>query len=337
MRKPIPTNLITGFLGTGKTTAILELLRQSPTDEKWAVLVNEFGEVGIDGALLGGNGAEIREVAGGCMCCVAGLPMKIALNTLIAKAKPDRLLIETTGLGHPQALVDTLTGEFYGEVLDLRAVIALVDPRKLSEARYLEHEIFRDQLAIADIIVANKTDLCSADDQARFDSFTQDCTPPKQRIGWATQGQFPLDWLELPHGGQRVAPAVAARKPGLLELPPTLPAPIELRDGETFTRRENAGDGYFSCGWLFAEDIRFDQGRLFGLMMGLHVDRLKGLLKSGNTTFVFNHADGVLSITETAGEHENLLEIIHREKLDWQLIEDQLLQARIDYVPNPSS
>ncbi|MET0377688.1 MAG: GTP-binding protein [Spongiibacteraceae bacterium] len=331
MRKRIPTHLITGFLGTGKTTAILELLRQNQAlmRERWAVLVNEFGEVGIDGALLLGSGAEIREVAGGCMCCVAGLPMKVALNTLIAKTKPDRLLIETTGLGHPQALVDTLTGEFYGDVLDLRAIIALVDPRKLNDPRYLEHPIFRDQLAIADVIVANKTDLCSAEDQDRFDIFTQDYVPPKQRIGWATQGEFPLDWLDLAHGGQRVAPAIPPRKPSLLELPSTLPEPIELRDDEEFARRENTGDGYFSCGWLFADHIRFDQGRLFGLMMGLPVDRLKGVLKSGDTTFVFNHADGVLSITETAGDHENLLEIIHREKLDWQLIEDQLLQARM--------
>lgn len=329
MNKRIPTNLITGFLGTGKTTAILELLRQNPPHQKWAVLVNEFGEVGIDGALLAGSGAEIREVAGGCMCCVAGLPMKIALNTLIAKVKPDRLLIETTGLGHPQALVDTLTGEFYDKVLDLRAVIALVDPRKLADIRYLEHSIFRDQLAIADVIVANKTDLSGVEDQQRFDTFTQAYTPPKQRIGWATQGQFPIDWLDLGHGGHRVAPAVTPRKPSLLELPPILPEPITLRDGEAFTRRENAGDGYFSCGWLFADHTRFDQGRLFGLMMGLHVDRLKGLLKSGNTTFVFNRSDSGLSITETTGDHENLLEIIHSEKLDWAAIEHQLLQARV--------
>lgn len=328
MGKRIPTTLVTGFLGTGKTTAILELLRRNAAGERWAVLVNEFGEVGIDGALLADSGATVREVAGGCMCCVAGLPMKIALNTLIAKTDPDRLLIETTGLGHPQQLVDTLTGEFYRDVLDLRAVIALVDPRRLGDARYLEHEIFRDQLAIADVVVANKTDLSDAGDRARFDAFFAQAAPPKQRIGWIEHGRFPREWLDLPHGGQRVAPPVPERKPGLFDRLPSLPESIELRDGEDFARRTNAGDGYFSCGWLFSADTRFDQGRLFNLLMGLDPDRLKGLLKSGGTTFVFNRADGALSITEIAGDNDNRLEIIHREPLDWDAIEAQLLAAR---------
>ena len=105
----IPTTLITGFLGVGKTTAILQLLANKPNNENWAVLVNEFGEIGIDSALLAGNSNEqgvfIREVPGGCMCCASGVPMQVALNQLITKAKPDRLLIEPTGLGHPKEVV----------------------------------------------------------------------------------------------------------------------------------------------------------------------------------------------------------------------------------------
>jgi G3E family GTPase len=83
MKQPIPTNLIFGFLGSGKTTAIQSLLAQKPAGETWAVLVNEFGEAGIDGHLLEGQGAVVREVPGGCMCCVAGLPMQMGLNMLI--------------------------------------------------------------------------------------------------------------------------------------------------------------------------------------------------------------------------------------------------------------
>lgn len=95
------TNLITGFLGSGKTTSILHLLAHKDPAEKWAVLVNEFGEVGIDGALLADSGALLKEIPGGCMCCVNGLPMQVGLNTLLRQGKPDRLLIEPTGLGHP--------------------------------------------------------------------------------------------------------------------------------------------------------------------------------------------------------------------------------------------
>ena len=103
----VPTNIITGFLGVGKTSTILHLLENKPGNERWAVLVNEFGEIGIDGSLFEGQrgdkqGVVIREVPGGCMCCAAGLPMQVALNQLLVKARPDRLLIEPTGLGHPK-------------------------------------------------------------------------------------------------------------------------------------------------------------------------------------------------------------------------------------------
>ena len=83
--RAIPTNIITGFLGVGKTTAIMQLLKTKPENERWAVLVNEFGEVGVDGSLLkpedkSSQDVFISEVPGGCMCCAAGLPMQIALN-----------------------------------------------------------------------------------------------------------------------------------------------------------------------------------------------------------------------------------------------------------------
>ncbi|GAK82559.1 putative metal chaperone [Vibrio ponticus] len=69
MTARVPTNIITGFLGVGKTTTILNLLKSKPENENWAVLVNEFGEIGIDGAMMTDQGAMIKEVPGGCMCC----------------------------------------------------------------------------------------------------------------------------------------------------------------------------------------------------------------------------------------------------------------------------
>ncbi|HBS7907641.1 TPA: GTP-binding protein, partial [Klebsiella pneumoniae] len=152
------TNLITGFLGSGKTTSILHLLAQKPADEKWAVLVNEFGEVGIDGALLADSGALLKEIPGGCMCCVNGLPMQVGLNTLLRQGKPDRLLIEPTGLGHPKQILDILTAAVYEPWIDLRATLCILDPRQLLDERAVSNDNFRDQLAAADIIVANKSD-----------------------------------------------------------------------------------------------------------------------------------------------------------------------------------
>ena len=108
----IPTNVITGFLGAGKSTVVLDLLKRKPADQSWAVLVNEFGEVGVDSNLIsqsqGVENIHVREVPGGCMCCTAGLPMQMAMNMLLARAKPQRLLIEPTGLGHPSEVLATL-------------------------------------------------------------------------------------------------------------------------------------------------------------------------------------------------------------------------------------
>ena len=170
MGKPlanIQTNIITGFLGAGKSTAILSLMRQKPQNERWAILVNEFGEVGIDGGLLSSQAEQdffIREVAGGCMCCAAGLPMQMAMNMLLARAKPDRLIIEPTGLGHPFEVMRVLAAENYEDLLDLRSTLTLVDARKVSDSRYTLHKTFNQQIEIADVILASKSDLYSSAD-----------------------------------------------------------------------------------------------------------------------------------------------------------------------------
>ncbi|GIU13352.1 MULTISPECIES: GTP-binding protein [unclassified Shewanella] len=160
IQKIIPTNVITGFLGVGKTSLIKALLQHKPEGEVWAVLVNEFGEIGIDAGLLDSDSEQIqiKEVAGGCMCCAAGVPMQVAINQLIAKAKPDRLLIEPTGLGHPKEVLKVLTQPHYRQVLAMKACVTLVDARKLNDSRYTEHEIFNQQLQVADVVLASKAD-----------------------------------------------------------------------------------------------------------------------------------------------------------------------------------
>ena len=172
----VPTSIVSGFLGVGKTTAIHNLLSQKPKNERWAVLINEFGEVGVDASLLETgtkNRKEIflREVPGGCMCCTNGLPMQMALNQLLSRARPHRLLIEPTGLGHLEEVIATLSSGFNQKTIRLNAVITLVDARMLSQEPYLNNDTFIQQIECADIIIGNKYDLYESGDKERLLSF----------------------------------------------------------------------------------------------------------------------------------------------------------------------
>lgn len=172
--QPVSTNVITGFLGVGKTSLIKALLANKPYDEIWAVLINEFGEIGLDSHLLAANVSQqvvIKEVAGGCLCCAAGLPIQVAINQLLAKAKPHRLLIEPTGLGHTDNILALLQGEHYQQVISLNSSLCLVDARKIKDPAYRENEIFIKQLQCADIIVANKSSLYSSQDMSELQAY----------------------------------------------------------------------------------------------------------------------------------------------------------------------
>ena len=108
------------------------------------------------------------------MCCTAGLPMHMAMTMLLARARPDRLLIEPSGLGHPKEVMSILTNEHYKETLSVGATLTLVDARKVSDSRYTEHETFNEQLEMGDVIVATKADLYQDSDFAALQSYLAD-------------------------------------------------------------------------------------------------------------------------------------------------------------------
>ncbi|PUA28627.1 MAG: GTP-binding protein [Cellvibrio sp. 79] len=334
----MPTNIITGFLGVGKTTAIRHLLAIKPADEVWSVLVNEFGEIGIDGALLKDVNAHVREVPGGCICCVAGLPMKMALNMLIAKTKPDRILIEPTGLGHPEEIINTLTGEYYDSVLDLRATITLVDPRKLSDERYRTNANFNDQIAVADVLVANKSDLTAPADHLNFEELVARFEPSKAASFSVNQGQLQLAWLDYPRTVHQLAHPqhhAAGRNNRLQPQRELYNAAISLPEGDEFLRRENAGQGFYSCGWMFQPQIRFDFNQVFGWLSGLQLVRAKAVLNTDQGVFMFNAEQGVLSVNQLPIDSEldlsdSRIELIDDRELAIGELEALLMATRID-------
>ncbi|QBG47649.1 GTP-binding protein [Verrucomicrobia bacterium S94] len=299
-KKPIhrvPTNIITGFLGTGKTSAILHLLKNKPPSEKWAVLVNEFGEIGIDGSLFEGQhsqeqGVFIREVPGGCMCCTAGLPMQIALNMLLTTARPDRLLIEPTGLGHPVEVLGVLSGEHYQESLAIQKIVTLVDARHLSDSRYTDHQTFNQQIAIADLIVGNKSDLYEEKDRRALERYAKQHGAAHVKLLITEQGMLEPSALE---GRTRATEAETHhhhhhenRNPSISEIP--IPE-------AGYLKAENEGEGFQSVGWRFTPHRVFDHSRLFSFFSGLDAERMKGVFITDKGIFGYNlTADGLTEI-----------------------------------------
>lgn len=299
----IPTNIVMGFLGAGKTTAILNLLKLKPAGEKWAVLVNEFGQVGIDGAIFAAHGAIVREVPGGCLCCAVGLPFQVAVNRLLTEAKPDRLLIEPTGLGHPKRVLDRLVGGHFQTVLDVRASICLVDPRKLSDSRYTLHENFVDQIALADVLVANKMDLADKVASKLFDRWADGSRPRKAVIAQTIQGQLDVAWLDLARNPERQAAFPDAHQDRMGQTDE-----VTLTDKDQL--KPNAADGYQSYGAVFPEHSCFEYVRTSLLLNNLEAERMKAVFATDKGWFIFNAVDGVMTIVPCKPSTNSRIEII---------------------------
>ena len=320
--KRIPTNIITGFLGAGKTTSILSLLARKPENEKWAILINEFGNVGVDGAILDQQGAIVKEVPGGCMCCVAGLPMSVGINALLAQ-KPDRLLLEPTGLGHPKEIINKLTSDTYRNYIDLKATITVVDPRHFADTLYTDNQNFQDQLALADVVVANKIDQCVDYDILAFETYVEQCEPAKAAIGKVEQGRLELEWLDIERIERQAEHSHHHHHADSEEAAP-LPG-FELAPGETFVRKENSGQGYRSCGWFFAADQIFDFSKLFSLFSNINAQRVKAVVNTERGCFAFNVVNQVVSVNELSLEgFESRIEVIDKELLPWDELEQIL-------------
>jgi G3E family GTPase len=150
--------IITGFLGAGKTTLLNNLLNQAE-GEKIAVIVNEFGEVGIDGQLIVETADTVVELNNGCICCTVRGDLVTAIGDLVASGRPiDRLVIETSGLADPAPVIQSFVlDDILKANIQLDAIVTVVDARHFE--RQFEQEEAREQVAFADVVLINKIDL----------------------------------------------------------------------------------------------------------------------------------------------------------------------------------
>ena len=349
----IPTTLITGFLGVGKTTAILQLLANKPKNENWAILVNEFGEVGIDSALLARNtnkktnkekGVFIREVPGGCMCCASGLPMQVALNQLITQSKPDRLIIEPTGLGHPKEVVDVLTRGKYQDIIDLQTILCLIDARNLSDTRYTEHPSFVQQLNIADIILASKSDTYCTQDHTELNKFIREKRLVEKNLHYIQQGKIDPSWL-TPNkptlNRLKATPHKTASKPrvGIAtsyshDIVPNmkqsdkqaspLSEALQTKLAQNgYIELNNHGEGYFSKGWIFTKIHTFNYQVFMDLITSLNVTRAKGVVLTNKGSYSFNKSGSEFHSNKVTHTADTRIELIDTDKNTLQQLTHQ--------------
>ena len=219
MPAKIPVTVITGFLGSGKTTLIRHLL-QNNQGRRIAVLVNEFGELGIDGELLkscqicpedGDGSNNIVELTNGCLCCTVQEEFLPTMLQLLRRDTLDCILIETSGLALPKPLIKAFRWPEIRNAATVDAVITVVDCEAVAAGRFasdpeavdtqrqadpnLEHEtplqeLFEDQLACADLVVLNKTDLVDTSAQAAVREFIQQELPRVVKMVASDRGQL---------------------------------------------------------------------------------------------------------------------------------------------------
>lgn len=312
----IPVNIITGFLGTGKTTAIRELLKQVPAGEKWAVLVNEFGEIGIDGALLQETGAVIKEVAGGCVCCTTSPFFRIALVRLLRETKPDRLLIEPSGLAHPVRILETLREPEFTAWLDLRATLCLIDPQHLGSEKHTAHPTFQDQALFADVLLAAKADRCKPDELSCFTRFVENFSPPKTANGMIKDGLFPASLLDLPSRHLAASRATTRHLSNERPIEDSTSAAPELPE-----KQWQHSQGMVSLGFRQAPDCLLDESLVIGFLLQHQPVRAKGIIHSPSGWREIQFTEGCLSIRECAQSTASRFEVIDTPTQNWQAIE----------------
>ena len=334
----VPTNLVTGFLGVGKTTAVIDLLQRKAAGSRWAVLVNEYGAVSIDDALIEGSapdGVTVKEVGGGCVCCASAPFLPVAIHFLLLEARPERLIIETTGLGHPARLIDSLRMNYHGR-LDVRATLGIVDPHDFAKPEMRDNPIFVDQIQMADVLVMNKLDTATPELVADFQSWANGLFPPKLLIAGTTHGRLDPAWLDLSASDERF-PLYAEE--------PTPPAPLPAGRGEKELAsstsvsvrgmkrffsplpagRGAGGVGSSACGWVFDPADVFDEGKLLALLANTkEVTRAKGVFHLPDEWIAVNRAGTATSVNPTAYRRDSRLEVF-AAGLDWDAFERALV------------
>ncbi|MCK2183085.1 CobW family GTP-binding protein [Halomonas getboli] len=310
----IPVHLITGFLGSGKSTLIRELIAHKPAGERWAIFINEFGRVGIDQALFAErDDVAIQALPGGCLCCQLSTVLQTRLVQLLRRHRPDRLIIEPSGLGHPAGLISLLSGEAFRGVLELREVVALLDPRRLDDPRARGHETFRDQLRLADGVALTMIDRVEAAQVDAARDWLAKALPGERWVADVLHGRLPIERL-LEAGQHRASgdPASPMAHRAQAEAPgPRLDLDARAPRAGVPVRESGAALGHESLGWRWHSDDVFDAAAISAWLNALPAGlRVKGVLHTDTGWYAVNRANGESGLRPSEWRRDSRLELI---------------------------
>jgi len=311
----VKVNIITGFLGVGKTTAVNHLLKNKPSNEKWAILVNEFGSVPIDQVILNENISNevfIKDIPGGCICCTMNLPLKVALVEILRKVKPDRIVIEPTGIGHPAQIIDILKDKDLINYLDIRATICLINPKKLSEINLVNSTTFFDQVIISDVLVANKTDLATVEEINQFKIWSENLFPPKNKIIYVQKGKIDFDLLNIIPNQIRNLKILSHHHSHLkndIDISINGNNVIESKKPQTFI---DESEDFKAFGLIFSSIDTFNYKTLTEtLKTFIKTERFKGIFKTNRGYLLINVVDGFYTADPVNYNNDSRAELIY--------------------------
>ena len=187
-------NLLFGFLGSGKTTLVRRILGERGGERPMAVIVNEFGDVGVDGEVIAGNNVNLVELTSGCLCCTLRGSLMSAVEELREKAAVEQIVVEATGVASPGDMLEDLTDSTIAHELDVGPLVTVVDAPKFTRLQEMLGEFYEDQVENADVLVLNKIDLATQDELNEARAAVREINPDAMLL-FAEQGDTDLALL----------------------------------------------------------------------------------------------------------------------------------------------
>lgn len=337
---PIPVWVVAGPLGSGKTTALAQLVAAKPGAENWVVLLNEFTDAGIDALTVASAATgpfDVRLVPGGCLCCAGEADFRRNLNELVTTTRPDRILVEPSGLGHPAGIIDELLAHQAAGRISLELIIGLMTAEDL--AKVDDDEITRAVAEIADVLLLSKSDLASSEDKAAFEAVVAALFPAKRASGAWHRGESVCPWL---------------RYAGVGESPRSLVSRSTLHDHERHRHEEHPhrhlGDVVVigpgaerrlievlqrqGARWVFDRSYQFSEARLMAALLtdtelNRAIERFKAVVRVGEDEWVLLQRVGArLQATPSSWRRDHRLEVQNVPGMPLDLSQWDALWAR---------